>query len=119
MKKKGLAVFMAMVLSGISLCGCGGDGGNAASNINVGGSDNGMAGGQVEGMTSETFNGDGGLSYDVRGDMDLYGEIPAGMEHGGVQQHSGDGISVCGKRAAFYFFRGCGYRILQQPAAYD
>ncbi len=77
MKKKGLAVFMAMVLSGISLCGCGGDGGNAASNINVGGSDNGMAGGQVEGMTSETFNGDGGLSYDVRGDMDLYGEIPA------------------------------------------
>ena len=39
MKKKGLAVFMAMVLSGISLCGCGGDGGNAASNINVGGSD--------------------------------------------------------------------------------
>lgn len=37
MKKKGLAVFMAMVLSGISLCGCGGDGGNAASNINVGG----------------------------------------------------------------------------------
>ncbi len=77
MKKKGLAVFMAMVLSGISLCGCGGDGGNAASNIHVGGSDNGMAGGQVEGMTSETFNGDGGLSYDVRGDMDLYGEIPA------------------------------------------
>ncbi len=77
MKKKGLAVFMAMVLSGISLCGCGGDGGNSTSNIHVGGSDNGMAGGQVEGMTSETFNGDGGLSYDVRGDMDLYGEIPA------------------------------------------
>ncbi len=77
MKKKGLAVFMAMVLSGISLCGCGGDGGNAASNINVGGSDNGMAGGQMEGMTSETFNGDGGLSYDVSGDMDLFGEIPA------------------------------------------
>lgn len=77
MKKKGLAVFMAMVLSGISLCGCGGDGGNAASNINVGGSDNGMAGGQMEGMTSETFNGDGGLSYDASGDMDLFGEIPA------------------------------------------
>ncbi len=77
MKKKGLAVFMAMVLSGISLCGCGGDGGNAASNINVGGSDNGMAGGQVEGMTSETFNGDGGLSYDASGDMNLFGEIPA------------------------------------------
>ena len=77
MKKKGLAVFMAMVLSGISLCGCGGDGGNAASNINVGGSDNDMAGGQMEGMTSETFNGDGGLSYDASGDMDLFGEIPA------------------------------------------
>lgn len=77
MKKKGLAVFMAMVLAGISLCGCGGDGGNAASNINVGGSDNGMAGGQMEGMTSETFNGDGGLSYDASGDMDLFGEIPA------------------------------------------
>lgn len=77
MKKKGLAVFMAMVLSGISLCGCGGDGGNSTSNIHVGGSDNGMAGGQMEGMTSETFNGDGGLSYDVSGDMDLFGEIPA------------------------------------------
>lgn len=77
MKKKGLAVFMAMVLSGISLCGCGGDGGNMTPQNKGAGDGYDSAGG----LMGETMPGaaDGGmdLSYNSTGIMDYFGETPA------------------------------------------
>lgn len=76
MKKKGLAVFLAVVLSGISLCGCGGDGGNSAPNYRAE-EEYGMAGGQMGDMTPQEGADGMGLSYNSAGVMDFIGEMPA------------------------------------------